>query len=363
MSNPEKSRDIFIEGDARWRAVVERDGHYDGEFVYAVKTTGIYCRPSCAARRAKSCNVRFYADAEAAETAGFRPCLRCRPDEPNRFQSHAAAMAAICRVIETSETIIGLHELARRAQLSPHHFHRVFKAATGVTPRAYALAQRAVRMRETVRATATVTEAIYESGFASSGRFYENSREVLGMTPTDYRAGGANANIVFALSKCSLGHVLVARSDIGICSIALGHNPEMLTHELEARFPNAARSEDDGDFAALIARVVELIESPDREFDLPLDIRGTAFQQRVWQELRKIAVGETATYTQIAQRIDAPKAVRAVAGACAANTIAVVIPCHRVVKSDGALSGYRWGVERKRALLDKESQQKKLSVD
>ena len=187
-------------------------------------------------------------------------------------QPHAAVITAICRVIEASETIIGLQELAQRAQLSPHHFHRVFKAATGVTPRAYALAQRAARMRETVRITATVTEAIYESGFGSSGRFYENSREVLGMTPTDYRAGGANAHIVFALSKCSLGHVLVARSEVGICSIALGHDPERLTRELEARFPNAARSEDEGAFAALLARVVELIEAPDREFDLPLDI-------------------------------------------------------------------------------------------
>ena len=354
MSNSEEDRELTNEQDARWRAVVERDSDFDDEFVYAVVTTGIYCRPSCAARTAKLQNVRFYDTAEAAKAAGFRPCLRCKPDEPTLRQQHATKIAEICRLIEASKTMPSLNQLAQRAQLSAHHFHRIFKAVTGVTPRAYALVCRAERMRATVRDCATVTQAIYDCGFNSSSRFYENSHEVLGMTPTNYRAGGANLNIIFALSKCSLGWILVAKSETGICAIALGDEPETLTRELEARFPHAARIDDDAAFATVIAQIVEFIEAPNREFDLPLDIRGTAFQQRVWQELRAIPCGETATYTQIAQRIDAPKAVRAVAGACAANSLAVVIPCHRVVKSDGALSGYRWGVERKRALLDQE---------
>ena len=363
MSNFETNPESPREADLRWRAVIERNRNCDDEFVYAVVTTGIYCRPSCAARTAKLQNVRFYDTTAAAKAAGFRPCLRCKPDEPSLRQQYAIKIAEICRFIEATETMPSLNQLAQQAQLSAHHFHRVFKAVTGVTPKAYAQAQRAERMQKSLRDSPTVTQAIYDCGFSSSGRFYENSHEVLGMTPTNYRAGGANLNIVFALSQCALGWVLVAKSETGICSIALGDEPETLTRELEARFPHAARIDDDAAFAAVVAHVVEFVETPDREFDLPLDIRGTAFQQRVWQELQKIPCGETATYTQIAERIGAPTAVRAVAGACAANTLAVAIPCHRVVKSDGALSGYRWGVERKRALLDRESLLTKIPVD
>ena len=357
MLKPQISHELPTERDARWRAVIEGNRECDDQFVYAVKTTGVYCRPSCAARAAKPENVSFYATPADAENAGFRACLRCKPNQSTLHQQHAKTIAEVCRFIETSETAPSLNELAARAELSAHHFHRVFKAATGVTPRAYFVAARAKRMRQNVRNAVTVTQAIYDSGFASSSRFYDNSHEVLGMTPTNYRAGGAHAEIVFALSECTLGWLLVAKSQTGICSIALGDEPKALICELEARFSNAARLEDDVEFAKFIAHVVEFVETPSSEFDLPLDIRGTAFQQRVWQELQRIPLGETATYTQIAQRIDAPKAVRAVAGACAANTLAVAIPCHRVVKSDGSLSGYRWGVERKRALLDREKSQ------
>lgn len=345
-----------IEQDPRWRAVVQRDSGFDDIFVYSVKTTGVYCRPSCASRLARPSNVRFHATCEDAERAGFRPCKRCKPDQPTLHQQYAATVLKICRTIESSEAIPSLDELARRAKLSAYHFHRVFKALTGVTPRAYAIANRATRMREELaRNGRTVTEAIYESGFNSSGRFYDHSNRVLGMTPTAYRAGGANTEIRFAIGECSLGSILVATSDRGVCAILLGDDPNALAHDLQNRFPNACLVGGDAKFEALVAQVVGFVDRPWVGLDLPLDVRGTAFQQRVWQALQAIPIGSIATYAEIAKRIGSPKAVRAVAGACAANALAVAIPCHRVVKNDGALSGYRWGVERKRALLQKES--------
>lgn len=345
------------EQDPRWQAVIERDSAFDDKFFYSVKTTGVYCRPSCAAREAKPQNVRFHLTCEDAEQAGFRPCKRCKPNQPKLHQQHAAKIAEICRIIESAEPIPSLHELARKAQLSTHHFHRVFKATTGVTPRAYATANRARRMREELaRNGTTVTAAIYESGFNSSGRFYENSNQVLGMTPTDFRAGGANTRIHFAVGECSLGSILVAKSDKGVCAIFLGDDPEALVRDLQDRFSKSHLVGGDADFEELVARVVGFVEAPSVGLDLPLDVRGTAFQQRVWQALRTVPAGSTASYTEIAKRIDSPKSVRAVAAACAANAIAVAIPCHRVVRHDGELSGYRWGVERKRALLQREVQ-------
>jgi AraC family transcriptional regulator of adaptative response/methylated-DNA-[protein]-cysteine methyltransferase len=263
-------------------------------------------------------------------------------------------VAAICRDIDAAEDTLTLAMLAKRAGLSPHHFHRVFKKATGLTPKAYAAAQRAKRVRNELTRRATVTEAIYESGFNSGGRFYENSDRMLGMTPSDYRAGGAHAEIRFAVGECSLGSILVAQSKKGVCAILLGDDPDTLVHDLQDRFPQAALVGGDGSFEQLIARVVGLVEAPAIGLDLPMDIRGTAFQQRVWQALRKIPAGSTASYADIAARIGARGSARAVAGACAANPLAVAIPCHRVVKSDGTVSGYRWGVERKRTLLERE---------
>ena len=341
--------------DPRWTAVVARDSRADGKFFYAVRTTGVYCRPSCGSRRARPENLQFYATAADAERAGFRPCKRCKPDQPSLDRQHAAKVAKICRLIENAEEPPSLAELAGKAGLSAYHFHRIFKAVTGVTPRAYAAADRAKRMRSELGRGATVTEAIYGAGYGSNGRFYETADAVLGMTPSNYRAGGANTEIRFALGECSLGSILVARSERGICAILLGDDPAALARDLQDRFPRARLIGGDKEFERLVAKVVGFVEAPALGLDLPLDVRGTAFQQRVWQALRKIPAGATASYTEIAKRIGAPKSVRAVAQACAANALAVAIPCHRVVRNDGALSGYRWGVERKRALLRREA--------
>jgi AraC family transcriptional regulator of adaptative response/methylated-DNA-[protein]-cysteine methyltransferase len=348
-------QDLPVSQDPRWRAVVTRDRAFDGAFVYSVATTGVYCRPSCAARRAKPENVRFHATCAEAERAGFRPCRRCRPDLPPAAERHAATVAGLCRLIEQAEETPSLDALAAAAGLSPSHCHRLFKAVTGVTPRAYAQAHRARRVREELaQGAGSVTEAIYDAGFNSSGRFYEQAGQLLGMTPTAYRAGGAGAAIHFAIGDCSLGAVLVARSVRGVCAILMGDDPDALARDLQDRFPQAQLIGGDPGFEHLIAAVIGAVEHPAQGLDLPLDVRGTAFQQRVWQALRAIPPGGTATYAEIARRIGAPRAVRAVAGACAANALAVAIPCHRVVRTDGSLSGYRWGVERKRALLERE---------
>lgn len=350
-----KTRAAAVERDPRWAAVVARDPNSDGAFYYSVRTTGVYCRPSCASRRARPENVEFHATREAAERAGFRPCRRCKPDQPGQLEQYTATVARACRLIEAAEEAPRLEVLARKAGLSPFHFHRVFKAVTGLTPKAYAAAHRARRVREGLGRAATVTDAIYDAGYGSNGRFYEEAGKVLGMTPSRYRAGGADAVIRFAVGQTSLGAILVAASERGICSILLGDDPDALVRDLEDRFPKAELIGGDAAFEQLVARVVGLVEAPGVGFDLPLDVRGTAFQQRVWQALRDVPAGETTSYTEIARRIGAPGSVRAVAQACAANTLAVAIPCHRVVRRDGGLSGYRWGVERKRALLARES--------
>ncbi len=354
MSSKSTIRAATTTGDTRWAAVVTRDPEADGRFFYSVKTTGVYCRPSCASRTARPENVVFHATAAAAERAGFHPCKRCRPDQPTGVQ--AARVTELCRLIERAEQAPSLAALAQHAGLSPWHLHRVFKAVTGLTPRAYAAAHRAQRVKAGLRKGATVTEAIYAAGYNSSARFYEQSNAVLGMTPARYRAGGADTAIRFAVGQCTLGAILVAASARGICAILLGDDPDALVRELQDRFPRAELVGGDAGFERWVALVVGFVEQPRLGLELPLDVRGTAFQQRVWQALQKIPVGTTASYTEIAQRIGAPKSVRAVAGACAANTLAVAIPCHRVVRNDGGLSGYRWGVVRKRALLELEAQ-------
>ncbi|MDR3636029.1 MAG: bifunctional DNA-binding transcriptional regulator/O6-methylguanine-DNA methyltransferase Ada [Isosphaeraceae bacterium] len=344
----------FADDDARWDAVVRRDRTADGAFVFSVRTTGVYCRPSCGARRALRKNVRFHASGAEAERAGFRPCKRCRPHERALDDRRASAVARACRLIETSEEPPSLETLAESAGLSRFHFHRVFKALTGVTPKAYADAQRAQKVREELGRTATVTEAVYGAGFPSSGRFYATAAELLGMTPTAFRAGGEGASIRVAVSACWLGKILVAATDQGVCAVLLGDDPDDLVRDLQGRFPKARLIGGDADFDRLVARVVGCVETPSRSVELPLDIRGTAFQRQVWEALRAIPAGSTASYTEIAQRIGQPAAVRAVARACASNPIAVAIPCHRVVRTDGSLSGYRWGVERKAKLLGRE---------
>lgn len=340
--------------DLRWLAVSRRDAGADGQFYYAVRTTGVYCYPSCAARLARRENVSFHATRADAERAGFRPCRRCRPDQAPPAERYAAIVTAACRLIETSETLPGLDLLAGVAGLSSSHFHRIFKRVTGVTPRGYANTLRANRVRAELGRSQTVTRAIFDAGYNSSGRFYEGSAEILGMTPGRYRDGGAGAAISFTVAECSLGAILVAATNQGLVAIQFGADRESLVQGLRERFPKAALQGGDAAFGEIVAKITGFVEMPSQALDLPLDIRGTAFQQRVWQALREIPLGRTANYAEIARRIGHPTAVRAVAGACAANPIAVVVPCHRVVRSDGGLSGYRWGIERKRALLERE---------
>jgi AraC family transcriptional regulator, regulatory protein of adaptative response / methylated-DNA-[protein]-cysteine methyltransferase len=341
--------------DPRWAAVVARDAQADDRFLYAVRTTGVYCRPSCPSRRAHPENVTFYGSCDEAEHAGFRPCKRCRPRGPSLADRRSGLVARICEFIEHAERTPSLAELSERAGMSPYHFHRVFKATTGLSPKAYATAMRARRVRGELKRAATVTQAIMDAGYNSGGRFYADSNALLGMTPRQYRAGGVDTRIHFAIGACSLGAILVARSRKGLCAILLGDDPEPLLRELQDRFPRAQLVGGDARFERQVAAVIRFVDAPALGLKLPLDVRGTAFQQRVWQALRKVPVGGTVSYADIARRIGAPRSMRAVAQACAANPLAVAIPCHRVVRSDGALSGYRWGVARKRALLDRES--------
>lgn len=339
---------------ARWAALTARDAAADGTFVYSVRSTGVYCRPSCPSRQARRENVAFHANCAEAERAGFRPCKRCRPDQAGQAERHADAVARACRLIETSEVLPSLDRLAGAAGLSAFHFHRVFKKVTGVTPKAYASQHRAARVANELRVAKTVTHAVYDAGFNAASRFYETATARLGMTPTAYRDGGRGVQIRFAVGECSLGAILVAATTKGVCAILIGDDPDALVRDLQARFAHADFIGGDKAFEDLVAHVVGFVETPRGEFDLPLDISGTAFQQRVWQALRRIPAGTTATYSDIAAAIGAPTAHRAVAAACGANKIAVAIPCHRVVRADGALSGYRWGVERKRSLIARE---------
>ncbi len=341
--------------DPRWSAVLARDASQDGLFVFAVVTTGVYCKPSCTSRRPRPENVRFHASCREAEEAGFRPCRRCRPELPVHQARHADRIVEACRLIEAAETAPTLEALAQQVGLSRFHFHRLFKAHTGLTPKAYADAQRARRARARLEQNASVTSAMQDAGFASSGRFYSRSSELFGMTPGHYRAGGSKRHIVYALGACVLGSILVARSERGLCAILLGDEPESLRQALLERFSQAEEVAEDARFAELLAQVIAFVEAPQIGLDLPLDVRGTVFQQRVWRALQQIPPGRLVSYAQIAERIGKPGSVRAVANACAANMLAVAIPCHRVVRSDGELSGYRWGIERKRSLIEREA--------
>jgi len=357
MSNASPSTAPETDGDCRerWAAVVACDPSADGQFYYAVRTTGVYCRPSCRSRRPRRDNVIFHDTRAGAERAGFRPCKRCRPNEPTRAEREAATITAACQRIEQFRDTPLLAELAAHFNISPSHFHRMFRRITGLTPHQYAAAGREQRVRAELERGASVTRAILDAGYSSSGRFHASADAVLGMSPRRYRAGGTGTTIRFAVGACSLGAILVAGSERGVCAISLGDDPAELTQELQDRFPKAELIGGDPIFERYVARVVSFVEAPDIGLDLPLDIRGTAFQQRVWQALRDIPIGDTASYSDIASRIGAPGSARAIAGACGANRLAIAIPCHRVVRHNGDLSGYRWGVERKRTLLDKEA--------
>ena len=340
--------------DPRWARIVARDKTADGEFWYSVTTTKVFCRPSCPSRAANPGNVVLHESLAQARTTGFRPCRRCNPDSLSLDAGNTILVEKACRLIEQSEALPSLSTLAHSAGLSPGYFHRLFKAQTGVTPKAYAGAHRANRVRSELLKAPSITEAIYDAGYNAPARFYEKATQVLGMTPTRYRASGAQEDIRFAVGQSSLGAILVASSDKGVVSILIGDEPETLVRQLQDRFAKAGLIGGDKAYEALVARVVGFVEAPSLGLDLPLDVRGTAFQQRVWQALRGIPAGQTISYAQLARRLGVPSATRAVAGACARNVIAVAIPCHRVVRTDGGLSGYRWGVERKRSLLERE---------
>ena len=356
MKKTASMNSTYATDDARWEAIRARDPTADGHFVYAVRTTGVYCRPSASARLPQRKNVEFFDSAKAAEAAGYRASRRARGDRTSAAAERTALVAQACRLIEAAETPPNLDELAAGAGMSAFHFHRVFKSETGLTPKAYASADRARRLREELSApNASVTDAIYGAGFNSNSRFYEASDQLLGMRARDYRAGGMGAVIRFAVGQCSLGAILVAQSQRGICAILLDDDPDALVRDLQDQFPKAQLIGGEAEFEQLISQVVGFIEAPSIGLNLPLDVRGTAFQERVWQALREIPPGATVSYTQIAERIGAPKAVRAVAQACGANHIAVAIPCHRVVRRDGDIAGYRWGVDRKRELLRRET--------
>jgi AraC family transcriptional regulator of adaptative response/methylated-DNA-[protein]-cysteine methyltransferase len=350
-----------VADDPRWARIVARDKTADGQFWYSVATTGVYCRPSCPSRTANPENVQIHDTLENAKVTGFRPCKRCNPDGPSIEAENAALVAKACRIIEDSEEEPSLADLAARAGRSPSYFHRVFKASTGLTPKDYAAAHRAKKVREELASGHRVTDAIYGAGFNSSGRFYEKSTNILGMTPSQYRNGGTNEEIKFAVGQTTLGAILVASSTKGVAAILLGDDPDQLVRNLQDRFPKARLVGGDHDYEVMVARVVGFVEAPGIGLDLPLDVRGTAFQQRVWRALQEVPVGETVSYAEIARRIGSPKALRAVAGACAANSLAVAIPCHRVIRNDGALSGYAWGVERKRTLLLREAASKPVT--
>lgn len=337
-----------------WGAVVRRDASADGTFFYGVRTTGVYCRPACASRLPKRENVAFFATTDDAEAAGFRACKRCRPTQASAVSHHVAAVEKACRIIRMSETLPTLSELADAVGVSRFHFHRVFKQITGATPRDFAKTHRLGRFAEHLDAGEGVTAAIYAAGYGSSSRAYEAAPAGLGMTPGARRKGGQGETIRHVTLETSIGWVLVAATERGICSTELGDDPESLLGELKHRFPAATLRADDGELRRWAEQIVRFIAAPGQTLDLPLDIRGTAFQARVWRALQRIPLGQTASYAELAAALGQPTAVRAVARACASNQLALLVPCHRVIRDDGDISGYRWGVERKRALLARE---------
>jgi len=337
-----------------WAAVCGHDASQDGQWFYSVRTTGVYCRPGCASRQPLRKNIAFYETKEEAAAAGFRPCKRCRPNEGSIADRHIAAVERACTLIRASDALPTLVELAEAAHISRFHFHRVFKQVTGTTPRDWGQAYRLGRFTERLDAGEEIAAATYAAGFGASSRVYEAAPAALGMTPAVRRHGGRGETIRYTVVKTAVGCAIVAATGRGICMTALGDDRAGLEDELRRRFPAALIWPADAELAEWAERIVRFVTAPDAQPDLPLDIRGTAFQARVWRALQRIPPGRTASYSEIAAALGQPTAVRAVAGACAANKLALLVPCHRVVRNDGGLAGYRWGIARKRALLARE---------
>lgn len=347
----------------RWHAIVTRERLADEQFVYAVKTTGIYCRPICSARLPKPEHVEFFTRGETAAAAGYRPCKRCKPEQLNPATQLANKIAAVCRWLEQSDSTHALDELAQRAEMSRFHFQRTFKKITGVTPKHYQQHLRQLRVQNALHDSPSITDAFYAAGYNSSGNFYRDSDAMLGMTPTQFRAGGDAIDIYLGTAHCDLGVLLIAATRNGICTIELGNDESTLIESIRLRYPRAHFIEMDTQTGQWLQQLVQWIKQPQQALQLPLDIQGTAFQRQVWDALRAIPLGVTASYTDIAARIGKPNAVRAVASACANNQLALIIPCHRVIRGNGELAGYRWGLERKRELLRREQQARAADGD
>jgi AraC family transcriptional regulator of adaptative response/methylated-DNA-[protein]-cysteine methyltransferase len=344
----------MLDFDECWAALEKRDGAAAGRFFYGVKTTGVYCRPGCTSRLPLRRNAAFFETTGEAEAAGLRACKRCRPTETSSAARHLAAVERACTLLRESETMPSLADLAAAAGISRFHFHRVFKQVTGATPRDYARTHRLGNFAQKLDSGENVTEAIYAAGFGSSSRAYEAAPAALGMTPGARRNGGNGETIRFVTVTTPLGWALIAATQRGVCLTALGDDRAPLAAMVHARFPAAEIIAEDPALKDWAERIVRFITAPENTLDLPLDIRGTAFQARVWRALQKIPLGRTATYSEIARELGQPTAVRAVARACATNDVALLVPCHRVIREDGELAGYRWGIERKRELLDRE---------
>ena len=342
---------------SRWQAVVDRDKAADGCFYYAVITTGIFCRPGCSSRFPNRVNVEYFENVAEAERAGFRPCKRCNPTGETKDKILKQKIVEACRRIENSDKPIKLDTLAREAGLSSYHFHRLFKKNVGVTPKAYSSSQQSLRFREKLKSSESITDAIFDAGYSSTSGAYAPEGDRLAMKPKEYRAGGKGITIQYGVAECVMGWVIVAATDRGICGIEFGDDATALVPQIQKRFPAAIIEEAGPGFKHIIEDVVEFVQTPTPSFNLPLDIQGTVFQQKVWAILKDIEPGKTMSYTEVAEKIGNPNAVRAVATACASNKLAVVIPCHRVISKSGKISGYRWGVARKRALLENEKKQ------
>lgn len=350
---PQANKLKNMETEVFWRAIQAKDARFDGAFVFGVKTTGIFCRPSCTAKPAKRENVEFFDGIERAETNGFRACLRCNPKLENAADPQIEMVLRACELMDTDDQL-SLEDLSTELDLSPSHFQRTFKEIVGVSPKKYGEAKRLERFKDEIKEGSDVVTAMYEAGYGSSSRLYEKASENLGMTPAIYKKGGKGMNINYIITDCELGKLLVARTPRGICSVTFGDSVKELREGLAKEFPNAEIAEDAENLKSSVEEILKYLAGKNKRLILPLDLQATAFQMQVWDFLRKIPYGETRSYTEVAESLGDKKKVRAVAQACARNRVAVVIPCHRVIATNGKLSGYRWGIERKKALLEAE---------